>query len=659
MISKVLIANRGEIACRIARTCRARGISVAGVHSDADANALHVREIGESWHIGGSAPADSYLNMDAILQAARDAGANAIHPGFGFLSENPEFAQRVEDAGLIFIGPTSETLNRLGRKDSAKEIAGNCGIPVIVGGTHASDDPESIRAAALQVCLPALLKAAAGGGGRGMRVVTDEAELDGAITSAMREAENAFGLPDLIVEQYIPRGRHIEVQIAGDGKGRVIHLHERECTLQRRHQKVIEEAPAAPMPEPIRQKMLADAIKIGEALNFRNLGTVEFLLAGEDYYFLEVNPRLQVEHPVTEEVTGLDLVALQLQIAGHGTLDLSQSDITLNGHAVEARLYAEDPANGFAPSVGCLGTVTLPAAPIRVEAGVATGDDVTPFYDSMIAKIIAHAADRDEAMNRLDDALNGTRVQGLVTNRLFLKKLLALPETRDGSFWTTQIDDQAIAGSVATSLPDIAIAAAVWLFEQPGRDTTDPWQNWQGAGWQLNTGEPRESTGHVAIFETGEQAFHIRHGQVSADGEVGISVNDARFDIRVQPLVGNDYMIRAGRQTRVVSVELSGEQISLNGPETQLTGTIRHALAGLSTGATSDGALEAPLIGQIMSVHVAEGDMVAEGDVIAIMESMKMEVRIPAPKSGRLVRLSVDVGDMVSRGDPLGEIETA
>ena len=377
MFKKILIANRGEIACRIARTCRRLGIAVAGVHSAADADALHVRTIGESTEIGGAAASDSYLRIDAVIEAARRSGAEAIHPGFGFLAENAAFARAVERAGLVFIGPTPEIIERLGDKASAKREAEAADVPTVPGSRTASEDAAEIAGIVGELGLPVMLKAAAGGGGKGMRAVARLDGLAGEIESAMREAKSAFGYPGLIVEKLIERGRHIEVQIAGDGNGHVIHLFERECSLQRRHQKLIEEAPAANLPAALRDQMIADAVRLGERLNYRGVGTVEFILSGDRYYFLEVNPRLQVEHPVTEMVTGIDIVETMLRIAAGEGLPLAQREVRCRGHAVEARLCAEDPANDFLPCSGNLAYVGFPADGVRVETGVESGSVVT------------------------------------------------------------------------------------------------------------------------------------------------------------------------------------------------------------------------------------------------------------------------------------------
>ncbi|MBW4963665.1 acetyl/propionyl/methylcrotonyl-CoA carboxylase subunit alpha, partial [Sulfitobacter sp. CW3] len=411
-INTLLIANRGEIACRIARTARAQGITPVGVHSEADANALHVREIGRSILIGAGPASESYLRIDAVLDAARQVGADAIHPGYGFLAENPDFANAVEAAGMIFVGPTAETLDRFGDKASAKDAAIAAGVPVVSGASGAKSDPAEIAAAVREMGFPVLLKAVGGGGGRGQRLVETENTLVQDIEGALREAKSTFGSEGMLLERFLPAARHVEVQIAGDGAGHVVHLFERDCTLQRRHQKVIEEAPAWGLPRTLLDQIATDAVKLGESLNYRGLGTVEFLVAGDNYFFLEVNPRIQVEHPVTEAITGLDLVAMHLRIAQGAGLGITQGDITCTGHAVEARLYAEDPANNFAPSTGKITTLSLPKG-IRIDSGVETGDEVSPFYDPMIAKLIVHAVDRETALARLAEALDHTIVAGV------------------------------------------------------------------------------------------------------------------------------------------------------------------------------------------------------------------------------------------------------
>ncbi|MEO7008356.1 MAG: biotin carboxylase N-terminal domain-containing protein, partial [Caldimonas sp.] len=504
MLEKILIANRGEIACRIARTCRRLGIAVATVHSSADRSALHVREIGESVEIGGPAATESYLRIDAIVAAAARVGADAIHPGYGFLSENPAFARAVEAAGLVFIGPTAATIERIGGKASAKREAARAGVPVIDGSDAGLVDPAAVAAQVRGMRLPVLLKAVAGGGGRGMAAIETLDGLDGRIESAMREAELAFGSGELIVESYLPRVRHVEVQIAGDGHGAAIHLYERECTLQRRHQKLIEEAPAAGLPAALLDAMRADACRLAAAVGYRGLGTVEFVVADGRHHFLEVNPRLQVEHPVTEAVTGLDLVELQLRIAETGRLPLAQHEVHCDGHAFEARVCAEDAAAGFLPATGRIALARFPGPPLRVDTGIASGDAVTPHYDSMIAKVIAHAPTRAAACARLQAGLAETRILGVVTNLAFLQHLLALPETRDSTFHTRLIDERyGDAGAAALAPPEAPFehrcaAALLWLERQRRAGSGPDLGCWTegGAftGWRLaSSAEPLPS----------------------------------------------------------------------------------------------------------------------------------------------------------------------
>jgi 3-methylcrotonyl-CoA carboxylase alpha subunit len=416
VFKKILIANRGEIACRIARTCRRLGVAVAGVHSAADRDALHVRQIGESVEIGGAPAAESYLRIDAVIAAAKAVGAEAIHPGFGFLAENAAFARAVEAAGLVFIGPTAEIIERLGDKAAAKREAKAAKVPIVPGSASPSVDPAEIAAMVREIGLPVMLKAAAGGGGKGMRGITRFDGLGLEIESAMREAKNSFGDAGLIVEKLIERGRHIEIQIAGDGQGRVVHLFERECTLQRRHQKVIEEAPAANLSASMRDRMAADAVRLGQRLKYRGVGTVEFIVGADNYHFLEVNPRLQVEHPVTEFTSGIDIVKTQIMVAAGERLPFTQRQIEMRGHAIECRINAED-AYKFTPSPGRITMWHPPGGPgVRVDSHIYTNYFVPPNYDSMIGKIIVHGDTREQALARMRTALSETVVEGIQTN---------------------------------------------------------------------------------------------------------------------------------------------------------------------------------------------------------------------------------------------------
>jgi len=438
---KVLIANRGEIACRIARTCRRLGVEVAGVHSSADADALHVKTIGESYEIGGPAASDSYLRIDAVIGAAKAAGAEAIHPGFGFLAENAAFARAVEAAGLVFIGPTPDVIERLGDKASAKREAEAADVPTVPGSRTPSEDAADVAGIVRELGLPAMLKAAAGGGGKGMRAVSHLDGLTGEIEAAMREAKNSFGYAGLIVEKLIEHGRHIEVQIAGDGNGNVIHLFERECSLQRRHQKLIEEAPAANLAAKLRERMVADAVRLGQCLRYRGVGTVEFIMSGDRYYFLEVNPRLQVEHPVTEMVTDVDLVKSQIMIAAGANLaDVLQGPIIHRGHAIECRINAEHPEK-FTPSAGKITTFNPPGGTgVRIDTAAYAEGTIPPYYDSLIAKLIVRGKDRNEAISRMGRALEMFIVEGIFTTIPLHRRILADPDFRAGKFDTGFIE---------------------------------------------------------------------------------------------------------------------------------------------------------------------------------------------------------------------------
>ncbi|MBI5720844.1 MAG: ATP-grasp domain-containing protein [Rubrivivax sp.] len=654
MFDKILIANRGEIACRIVRTCRRLGVAAAGVHSAADRDALHVREIGESVEIGGAAASESYLRIDAVIAAAKSVGAQAIHPGFGFLAENAAFARAVEAAGLVFIGPTPEVIERLGDKAAAKREADAAGVPIVPGSQSPSTDPAEIAATVRRIGLPVMLKAAAGGGGKGMRGIEVLDGLEQEIESAMREAKNAFGDAGLIVEKLIRRGRHVEIQIAGDGRGKVIHLFERECTLQRRHQKVIEEAPAANLSAAMRERMAADAVRLGERLAYRGVGTVEFIVGEKDYHFLEVNPRLQVEHPVTEAITGLDIVELMMRITSGEGLPLAQDDVRISGHAVEARICAEDPAANFLPSTGRLSQVRFPRAGVRVETGVESGSEVTPYYDSMLAKLITHAPTRDEALDRLERALDDTAVFGVTSNIGFLQRLIDLPETRKATFHTRLIDEQIEGWALGKAQHDertLAIAALHWLRSQRAADARSLWSGWGGSGWQLSAGDdglaPIPSL-HVEASD-GVSA-EIRFGPLARDGSLLVGVNDARLHLRLAP-AGDDgrflAIVDARRET--VGVHRDGDMLYVqDGRGTHALRAVPY-LSYISASAQASGDVKAPMMGLILKVNVAPGDRVEKGAVVAILESMKMEMRITADCAGTVAAVNCKTGQTVER----------
>ncbi|MDR1967944.1 MAG: ATP-grasp domain-containing protein, partial [Burkholderiaceae bacterium] len=489
MLNKLLIANRGEIACRIARTARRMGLEVATVHSSADAGALHVRQIGESVLIGGGPARESYLDIEAVIAAALQVGAQAVHPGFGFLSENPAFARRCAEAGLLFIGPAPETLALFGDKAQAKALAERLGIPTAGGLRAASDDPPTLLAALESLPLPYILKAVAGGGGKGMRVVRDKAQLRDAIDAAIREGRSSFGDGRLIAERYLDAPRHVEVQILGDGQGQVTHLFDRECTLQRRHQKVIEEAPVTSLPDAMRHQLWQYAIALGQATSYLGLGTVEFAVTGGELVFLEVNPRLQVEHPVTEAVTGLDLVEHQIRTVMRRQLSTHTPQQT-QGVAVQARLYAEDARNNFTPSTGLLHLFDPPPAPARVDTGVDGGTPITPYYDPMIAKIIVHGADRREAIDGLRQALRQTTALGVTNNQDFLVDLLAQPAVQDNRISTEFIDHWLAADRLPQPEPRVLAAIAAWQLAcaRFQTQTSSVWTAWPGfTAWRTRS----------------------------------------------------------------------------------------------------------------------------------------------------------------------------
>ena len=652
MFKKILIANRGEIACRIARTCRRLGIAVAGVHSSADRNALHTAEIGESIGLGGASATESYLRIDAVIAAALRSGAQAIHPGYGFLAENPAFARAVEAAGLVFIGPTPEVIDRLGNKASAKAEARAAAVAVLDGGEEASADAQVVAAWARALPLPVLLKPAAGGGGKGMHVVRQAGALADSIATAMREAKSAFGDPALIVEPYVERGRHVEVQIAGDGTGDAIHLFERECTLQRRHQKLIEEAPAAPLPAGLREQLLADAVRLAQRLNYRGVGTVEFLVSGDRHWFLEVNPRLQVEHPVTEEVTGVDIVELMLRIAAGEGLPLRQRDVVLRGHAVEARLCAEDAERDFLPSTGELVAVRFPAHGVRVETGVRAGSVVTPYYDSMLAKLIVHAADRESALDRLALALAGTHVLGVTTNCRFLQQLIALPQTRDGSFHTRSVDEvlTARSGAEVAPLRLLAAAATWWLLDVRSRGAGyGAWSAPDVTGWQMHAGDDPVSAVPSVLLRGGGRLHEIRFGAPQPGGELLVQVGEERVRLGLRA-EGDLWQLVVGDAVECVAIARRDGSLYVQAREGVFDFEAIDYLAQAAAARVTSGELRAPLMGTILQTHAAVGDTVRAGDVVVTMESMKMEMKICAEHDGVVRSLSVAAGETVERG---------
>ena len=623
MFACVLIANRGEIAVRVARTLRRLGVESVAVCTDVDADALHGRAADRTVRV------DSYLGIEEVVGAALAAGADAIHPGYGFLSERPAFARACADAGLAFVGPSAEAMALLGDKVAAKAVAEAAGVPVVPGLSGERLTDEQIVEWVGGARLPVLLKAAAGGGGKGMRVVHAPDELPEALGAARREAAAAFGDDRLLVERYVERSRHIEVQAFADRHGNVLHLGERECSLQRRHQKVVEEAPSPVVSAALRARMGEAACALIRAAGYEGAATVELIAERDDpssFFFLEVNARLQVEHPVTEAVTGLDLVELQLRAAAGEPLPLAQEDVSLSGHAIEARVYAEDPANGFLPSTGRV-VAYRPPAGVRVDSGIEEGSEVGSRYDPMLAKLIAHAPDRAAALRSLDRALAELRVVGPTTNAAWLRALLASPEVRAGELDTTLIERLAVAPPpLAEDLPGLAVLA---LLGSPATD--DPWDAVDG--WRL-----------------GGVRAPVRMRLDGPSGEVCAVAPAAG----VRCVRGGLGIESEGGAARVVEVVPDGDAVWLvdGGVPTRWAPAVdRHGPRA------AGGSLDAPMPGTVVAVRIEPGAAVAEGDTLVIVESMKMELAIQAPADGVVADVFVAAGDRVTQAQPLVALE--
>jgi 3-methylcrotonyl-CoA carboxylase alpha subunit len=640
VFSRVLIANRGEIAVRVAGTLRRLGIESVAVYSDADADAPHVRAADRAVRLGPAPAAESYLSVERVIAAALATGAEAIHPGYGFLSERPDFARACRDAGLVFVGPPADAMALLGDKVAAKAVAEAAGVPVLPGLTGPALTDDEILAWAVDQSFPLLVKAAAGGGGKGMRIVHALADLPEALGAARREAAAAFGDERVFAERFIERSRHIEVQVIADAHGTVVHLGERECSLQRRHQKVIEEAPSPVVDEALRTRLGEAAVALARAAGYVNAGTVEFIADADDpshFSFLEVNARLQVEHPVTEAVTGLDLVELQLRVAAGEPLGLAQDDVVLRGHAIQARVYAEDPANGFLPSTGRVIAYREPCGPtVRVDSGVEEGTVVGGEYDPLLAKVVAHGGDRAAALASLERALADLRVVGPTTNAPYLRALLARPEVRGGALDTGLIERFGDAVAVAAPARELPALALVVLVGKPASD--DPWE--ARDGWRLG--------GRAAAVAGLRGPEGVADACACPDYEGGWTVGEglrACLHGDVLEVVGADGL------TRHVEVIHDGPAVWLvdDGTPTRWEpaaddAVTRHAVAG---------SLDAPMPGVVLDVRTEPGAAVAEGDVLVVLESMKMELAVQAPDDGVVADVLVAAGERVARGQSL------
>jgi 3-methylcrotonyl-CoA carboxylase alpha subunit len=663
MFERILIANRGEIACRVARTARRMGIHTVGVYSDADAGAMHVAACDEARRLGPPPPRESYLNGEAIIAAAKATGAQAIHPGYGFLSENAAFAEAVAVAGLTFIGPPPAAIRAMGSKSESKLIMGRAGVP-LVPGYHGKDQTDALLAReAAGIGFPVLIKASAGGGGKGMRIVERGDEFAAALASARREAKSGFGDDTVLLEKYLTEPRHIELQVFADTQGNCVHLFERDCSVQRRHQKVLEEAPAPGMAPERRREMGAAAVAAARAIGYVGAGTVEFIVdrAGT-FYFMEMNTRLQVEHPVTEMITGLDLVEWQLRVASGEALPVTQERVAMRGHAIEARIYAEDPERGFLPSIGHIAHLRVPvlSAEVRVDTGVRAGDEISQYYDPMIAKLIAWGEDRPAALRRLRGALDQYQVVGVTTNVDFLRRLVA-----HSAFAEAQLDTGLIASNHAAlfpprSAPSPQLLACATLSEWlalrdaaalvAGR-SSDPYSPWQAVdAWWVN------SACHAVV---------LTYAVDDARYPVRVSVTDDGFIVDIG---GREYLATVQGRDDTLAITLDGALVNASvvalGDERQVFSAVDVArlrlidpLAHVADDAVAgDGHLTAPMSGSIVAVLVKAGDIVARGAPLVILEAMKMEHTIAAPAAGTVTAIHFRQGDQVREGVALIDV---
>jgi len=630
------VANRGEIALRVIRAAAQHGLTSVAVYSDADRGAAHVREADVAVRIGPAPASASYLSIPALLEAAAQTGADAVHPGYGFLSERAAFARAVTDAGLVFIGPSADVMDAMGRKDRAREIAVAAGVPVVPAADSATTDLDEV---AQQVGFPLLVKAAAGGGGKGMRIVREVADLRDAVAAARREALAAFGDDTMLFERYVENGRHIEVQILADEYGHVVHLHERDCSVQRRHQKVVEEAPATAILGEVRDLVTSAAVSLAKEVGYVNAGTVEFLVSGDDAFFLEMNTRLQVEHPVTELVTGLDLVALQFAVAQGEPLPFSQEDIGVSGHAIEARVYAEDPFHGFLPQAGVAEVVRWPGR-ARVDAALESGQRVATFYDPMLGKIIASGATREAARRALVAALDDTAILGLTSNVGFLRQLVGSDAFRSSALDTAWLDAHPDAFPLSTPVPAWCLAA--WsLAAARSADPTQPFGI--GDGWRSGarpSDVPIELTapeGDTRLLRVDLAGGEIS-GPESAREVRSLGESDGTIRLQIDAEVHEGLVLVRPQE---VLVAYRGQTYAFARPD---------AFGPTRSTAGASGTVTAPMPGTVLAVNVSAGTRVQEGEALGVMEAMKMELALKAPFAGTVTEIDVEAGDLVDLG---------
>jgi 3-methylcrotonyl-CoA carboxylase alpha subunit len=673
MFTKILIANRGEIACRVAATARRLGVKTVAVYSDADANARHVAACDEAVRIGEAAPRDSYLRWERIIEAARATGAQAVHPGYGFLSENEDFAQACADAGIAFIGPPPSAIRAMGLKAESKQLMEKAGVRLVPGYHGADQDPALLRREADRIGYPVLIKASAGGGGKGMRIVQSGDEFEAALASCKREATNSFGDDAVLVERYVQSPRHIEIQVFFDSHGNGVYLFERDCSVQRRHQKVLEEAPAPGMTPERRREMGEAAVAAARAVNYVGAGTVEFITEQDGrFYFMEMNTRLQVEHPVTEAISGHDLVEWQLRVAAGEPLPATQADLKIRGHAIEARICAENPEASFLPATGTLSVLKWPAhvsfrrnedgegfhdpAPVRVDTGVNEGDTITPYYDSMIAKLIVWGDDRAQALARLDAALASTHVAGVVNNVAFLRRV-----AQTGSFAAARLDTALIERERAAlfgqaGLPFDVVAAGVVARAMALQRRTvdaDPWS--RRDGWRLH-GASVQRFDLEWQGESRQVLLTSRHG-----GGAVLAAGDAELAFASRALGGDRYdvVLGTGEATRRLSLAVyqAGEQVSVFAASGSAQATVVDTLAHAGEGHQEAGRLTAPMPGKVIAYLVKAGEAIKTGQPLAVLEAMKMEHTIAAPRDGTVAELLFAPGDQVSEGGELLTLE--
>ncbi|MEC7105588.1 MAG: biotin carboxylase N-terminal domain-containing protein [Pseudomonadota bacterium] len=645
-ITRLLIANRGEIARRIIRTAHDMGISTVAIYADGDAQAPFVKEADSAVALNGRTTAETYLDVDKVLAACQRSGADAIHPGYGFLSENAAFAQAVIDAGIKWLGPTPEVIGLMGDKLSAKRLMDEAGVPTLPGIEISGD--TDIVAAANEIGYPVLVKASAGGGGRGMRVVEQEADLLAAVEGAKREAGSSFGDDTVFLEKWLAVSRHVEIQILGDTHGNLVHCYERECSIQRRHQKIIEEAPSPAVNDAIRSRMGDAAIAAAKKLGYSSAGTVEFLLSGDDFYFLEVNARLQVEHPITEEIIGKDLVREQIRVAEGETLSFSQSDISINGHAIEARLYAEDPAKGFLPSPGpVLAWTPSTVGQARFDSGVEAGSEISTQFDPMIAKVIVHAPTRREAAGRLARVLETTEIQGLRTNRDFLVATLRTPEFLAGDTTTDFIERVEPTRVREVSRQELIEAAiAVAMEAQAQRRANSRVLRGLPSGWRNST-MPME----VVSFQCGDAVIDVAY-RLQRDGRFRLLCDEEEHFISPYECGSGIVDLDDNGRRLQFSMQSHGSDWLVHSQSGDLVLTEQPRYPDTSLDANTGG-LTAPMPGSVLATEVAAGASVSKGDLLLIMEAMKMEHRITAPRDGVVASVHVAVGDQVDNGQLL------